>query len=321
MSLTQSQYQSIIRKYERKRMDAHNLLQERQKEIFAAIPEYEELDQSIASSASRSLMQLFAEDEKGAAESKNKLHSYSLRKKELLVQHGYPEDYLEPIYDCQDCKDTGYVNGQKCKCFKLQELDILYEQSHIKEMLKSNNFQTLSYDYYKDDDLKRFENAVNVSLSFVDNFKKNYQNLFFYGTVGTGKSFLSGCIAKELLAKGYSVIYFSAGGFFDTIAKYTFDSKQKEYLASFKEDVYNCDLVIIDDLGTEVTNAFVASQLFSLLNERHLAQKATIFSTNLNLEELRDRYSDRVFSRITSHYSLCKLSGPDIRMMKKISGK
>lgn len=321
MSLTQSQYQSIIRKYERKRIDAHNLLQERQKEIFSAIPEYEELDHTVASSASRSLMQLFAEDETGAAESKNRIHSCSLRKKELLIQHGYPANYLDPIYDCPDCKDTGYIDGQKCKCFKMQEMDILYEQSHIKDMLESNNFQTLSYDYYKDEDLKRFENAVNVSLSFVDNFKKNYQNLFFYGTVGTGKSFLSGCIAKELLAKGYSVIYFSAGGFFDTVAKYTFDSKQKEYLASFKEDVYNCDLVIIDDLGTEVTNAFVASQLFSLLNERHLSQKATIFSTNLNLEELRDRYSDRVFSRITSHYSLCKLSGPDIRMMKKISGK
>lgn len=321
MGLTQAQYQSIIRTYERKRIDTHNLLQERQKEIFAKIPEYEELDQAVASAARQSLLQLFEEDQDGANKSKNHLHEYSLQKKNLLIQHGYPADYLDPIYDCPSCQDTGYINGVKCKCFKMQEMDILYEQSHIKDMLATNNFDTLSYAYYRDEDLNRFENAVAVSRQFVEDFKKNYQNLFFYGTVGTGKSFLSGCIAKELLEQGYSVIYFSAGGFFDTVAKYTFDTKQKEYLASFKEDVYNCDLVIIDDLGTEVTNAFVASQLFSLLNERHLAQKATIFSTNLNLEELRDRYSDRVFSRITSHYSLCKLSGPDIRMMKKISGK
>ena len=117
---------------------------------------------------------------------------------------------------------------------------------------------------------------------------------------------MSGCIASELLQSGHSVIYFSASGLFDTLARYTFDARAKEALSGFYEDIYNCDLLIIDDLGTEMTNTFVASQLFSCLNERHLS-----------LEELRDRYSDRVFSRITSHYDLCKLTGPDIRMYKK----
>lgn len=114
------------------------------------------------------------------------------------------------------------------------------------------------------------------------------------------------------------MIYFSASGLFDTLARYTFDARAKEALSGFYEDIYNCDLLIIDDLGTEMTNTFVASQLFSCLNERHLRQKATIISTNLSLEELRDRYSDRVFSRITSHYDLCKLTGPDIRMCKSV---
>lgn len=153
---------------------------------------------------------------------------------------------------------------------------------------------------------------------FVQNFKQDYHNLFFYGTVGTGKSFLSGCIASELLQTGHSVIYFSASGLFDTLARYAFDSRAKEALSGFYEDLYNCDLLIIDDLGTEMTNTFVASQLFSCLNERHLRKNATIISTNLSLEELRDRYSDRVFSRITSHYDLCKLTGPDIRMCKSV---
>jgi len=201
------------------------------------------------------------------------------------------------------------------------EISLLYEQSNIQEVIEKENFSTLSYEYYKGEDLKRFEDAVNMSKAFVAGFKKHYQNLFFYGTVGTGKSFLSGCIARELLSHGHSVIYFSANGLFENLARYSFDIKSKETLYNFNKDLYNCDLVIIDDLGTEVTNSFVTSQLFGLLNERHLGRKATIISTNLSLEELRDRYSDRIFSRITSNYALCKLTGPDIRIHKRLSGK
>ncbi len=177
----------------------------------------------------------------------SKTSSKTLHRKRasLLLENGYPTDFLDPIYDCPDCQDTGYVNGQKCHCFRQAE------------------------------------------------------------------------IALELLQTGHSVIYFSASGLFDTLARYAFDSRAKEALSGFYEDLYNCDLLIIDDLGTEMTNTFVASQLFSCLNERHLRKNATIISTNLSLEELRDRYSDRVFSRITSHYDLCKLTGPDIRMCKK----
>ena len=101
------------------------------------------------------------------------------------------------------------------------------------------------------------------------------------------------------------------------LARYSFDYKEKDVLQDFYEDIYGCDLLIVDDLGTEITNNFVASQLFSCLNERNLRQKSTIISTNLSLEEIRDRYSDRIFSRITSSFSLCKLTGPDIRIYKK----
>ena len=135
--------------------------------------------------------------------------------------------------------------------------------------------------------------------------------------MGTGKSFLSCCVSKELLERGHSVLYFSAAALFETLSRNSFSYKSKEELYNICEDLYNCDLVIIDDLGTELTNNFVATQLFTLLNERHLRKKSTIISTNLSLEELRNRYSDRIFSRITSHYEVCKLTGPDIRMQKK----
>ncbi len=119
------------------------------------------------------------------------------------------------------------------------------------------------------------------------------------------------------MQRGISVIYFSASGLFDTLARYAFDIKSKEALHDLCEDLYSCGLLIIDDLGTEITNSFVTSQLFTCLNERHLRGRSVLISTNLSLEELRDRYSDRIFSRITSHFTLCKLTGPDVRLLKK----
>ena len=197
------------------------------------------------------------------------------------------------------------------------EISLLYAQSHIQELIERENFSVLSYEYYQGEDLRRFEAAVGISRRFIREFGEACRNLFFYGTVGTGKSFLSGCIARELLQRGCSVLYFSAAGLFDTLARYTFDGRLKDSLQDFCEDLYGCDLLIVDDLGTEITNSFVTSALFSCLNERHLRGRSTLISTNISLEELRDRYSDRIFSRISSGFTLCKLTGPDIRILKK----
>ena len=322
MALTKTQYDTIKRSYEEKQTRNMRLLMQRRQQVYTRLPEYQELESSVGAISVAHARLLLEGDEAALGDLKRQLAQNAQRRKVLLTQAGYPEDYLEPSYDCPDCQDTGYIGGEKCHCFRQQEITLLYEQSGIQEMIARENFDTLSTAYYEGEDLQRFENAALISHKFVDNFKKVYQNLLFYGTVGTGKSFLSGCIARELLSQGMSVIYFSAGGLFENLARYSFDAKAKDTLYNFCRDIYNSDLVIIDDLGTEVTNSFVTSQLFSLLNERHLRQKATIISTNLNLEEMRDRYSVRIFSRITSNYSLCKLTGPDIRMYKKrFSGK
>ncbi|MCM1120188.1 MAG: ATP-binding protein [bacterium] len=317
MALTKAQYDTISRSYEEKRTRNMRQLMQRRQQIYALLPQYQELEASVGA-VSVAHARLLLEGDSGALDDlKQRLAQNAQQRRALLTQAGYPEDYLEPSYECPDCQDTGYIGGEKCHCFRQQEITLLYEQSGIQEMLSRENFDTLSTAYYEGEDLQRFENAVSISHKFVDNFKNSYQNLLFYGTVGTGKSFLSGCIARELLSQGLAVIYFSANGLFENLARYSFDAKAKETLYNFCKDIYNNDLVIIDDLGTEVTNSFVTSQLFSLLNERHLRQKATIISTNLNLEEIRDRYSDRIFSRITSNYSLCKLTGPDIRMYRR----
>lgn len=321
MALSKEQYDSIIREYEERQTQNHRELFRRRERIYTLIPEYRELEDEIASVSVARAKQLLDDSSVDLAEYRHRIAAISAQKKALLKEHGYEEDYLEPGYTCADCHDTGYINGEKCHCFRQMEISLLYEQSNIRDMIAKENFSTLSYEYYEGEDLTRFQNAVNVSKNFVTGFQNHYENLFFYGLVGTGKSFLSGCIAKELLSQGCSVIYFSANGLFDTLARYAFDTKSKDTLYNLNKDLYNCDLVIIDDLGTEVTNNFVASQLFALLNERHLRQKSTIISTNLSLEELRDRYSERIFSRITSNYSMCKLTGKDIRIQRKLSGK
>ena len=321
MSLSKEQHDLIMRGYEERQLANYHQLNKRKNRVYTLIPEYRLLEEEVATSSVERARMLIDGDDAGLEDYRKRIAENVARRATLLEEHNLPADYLDTIYTCPDCQDTGYIHSQKCHCFRRQEITLLYEQSNIQEMIEKENFSTLSYEYYKGEDLIRFQNAVNVSKDFVAGFGTHYQNLFFYGTVGTGKSFLSGCIARELLSQSYSVIYFSANNLFETLSRYSFDIKSKDSLYNFYKDLYNCDLVIIDDLGTEVTNSFVTSQLFGLLNERHLRQKATIISTNLSLEELSERYSDRVFSRITSNYSICKLTGQDIRIQKKLCGK
>ena len=162
------------------------------------------------------------------------------------------------------------------------------------------------------------QNAVEKSWNFIRNFGSAKDNLLIYGDTGVGKTFLTHCIAKELLDLSYFVLYFTAFDFFDLLSRNTFQKDAESAdMASF---IYECDLLIIDDLGTELTNSFISSQLFCCINERILNQKATIISTNLTMEDFLNTYSERTFSRVTSKYTMLKLVGNDIRIQKKLLG-
>ena len=150
----------------------------------------------------------------------------------------------------------------------------------------------------------------------MDQFDSTFANLYFFGDTGIGKTFLSNCIAKELLDSGHSVIYFTAFQLFDILSKGVFE-KDADAIATH-QNIFDCDLLIIDDLGTELSNSFTSSQLFLCLNERILRQKSTIISTNLNMNQVADIYSERVLSRITNNYTIIKLFGEDIRNKKRI---
>lgn len=317
MALSNSQYDMIIRDYEDRQNKNRHILEERTACVYQRVDSYRQLCESIASISVSQGKKLLEGDDHALEDLKNTLAKLSAMKEELLLGAGFPADYLSPVYDCPDCQDTGYIDGRKCHCFKQAVIDLLYEQSGIHDMLKEENFDTLSYSFHQGEDLAIFKKNVNTCKKFVKSFPAGYDNLFFYGTVGTGKSFLSGCIARELIEEGYSVIYFSAAGLFETLSRSMFDYKNSDEFHSLHEELYGCDLLIIDDLGTECINNVTASQFFSLLNERHLNKKATIISTNLFLEDIQNRYSERIFSRIIDNYTICKFTGLDIRRLKK----
>ena len=316
--ITNAQYQAILTEYDRIRTGNRHLLEQRKEEIYSNIPLYKELSDRVSSLCIAQGRKMLLGDTKALAEMKEELHLLSEKKNALLLQHGYPADNLDPIYTCADCQDSGYLpDKSKCHCMRQKMISHLYEQSGLAQLMETENFDHLSMEYYDGEDRVKFEKAVQSARNFIQGFTSHYHNLLFYGTVGTGKSFLSCCIAKEIMHAGNSVLYFSAAGLIDKVNEYTFLSKDKEPLSQFYEDLYGCDLLIIDDLGTENVSTYVESILFKTINERHLRQKSTIISSNISLEGMRDHYSERLFSRITSNYELLKFTGQDIRMYKK----
>ena len=321
MALTNAQFDAIMHEYEAKRSLHRQELEERVRYIYDNVPGYKELDEETASASVRFGKRLLAGERLDKSALKRELEELARQKLVLLTEAGFSDDYLEMGYSCPDCKDTGYIGNEKCHCFKQRIIEILYDKSNLKILTKSANFKLLTDKYYKGEDLKHFHGAVKACEDFINNFNSDYQNLFFYGTVGTGKSFLSSCIANELLKKGTSVIYFTSPGLFELLSEYSFDARFKQELRSVYDDLYNCELLIIDDLGAERTNSFVVSELFACLNERDLRKKSTIITTNLSLENLQAIYSDRIFSRVTSNFRLLKLTGQDIRKLKKIARK
>lgn len=325
MALNNSQYDKIVRTYEQKQLYNRNLLDKRLETVYQKLPELKGIHQAISTLSVRQARKLLEGNESALQELKLQIKELSAKASELLISGGFPADYLEPIYDCKDCKDTGYIDNKKCHCFRKAVIELLYTQSNLKHILEKENFDHFSFSYYSQNhidpktgtsSLANIEKAYLASREFVNSFGKEFGNLFIYGDTGVGKTFLSNCIAKALMDQSYSVIYLSSFELFDTLAKSKFakDNQADE----MNEHIFDCDLLIIDDLGTEMTNSFTVSQLFLCLNERILRRKSTIISTNLSLESLVNIYSERIFSRITSNYTMLKLTGDDIRIKKKL---
>lgn len=318
------QYDTIMREYNRRQLKNQRDLEERRQKAYREIPRLREIDDEVATCSAAKARSLLTGASTTCDDLKSQIALLAEERTALLLSKGYPADYLEMHYSCPVCEDTGYVGAEKCVCFKKAAIALLYQQSNLQEILEKENFSHFSFDYYSDTITNEAtgltarqtaQNAVQKAKLFVDTFDSSFQNLFLYGDTGVGKTFLSHCIAKELLDSAHCVVYFSAFDLFDLFAQSTFSKNvSREALDDF---IFDCDLLIIDDLGTELSNTFTTSQLFLCINERIMRKKSTIISTNLSVETLSGMYSERTFSRIISNFEMIKLIGRDIRIQKK----
>lgn len=322
MALSNSQYNTIMRIYSQRQLEDKHRQDVCRQQVYEKIPQIRQIEDEISAQAVACAKRMLDGDVRARQILKQRIEDLREQKEVLLAAGGFPEDYMDMHYHCPECRDTGYIDGQKCRCFKKEQIRLLYAQSNIQEILERENFSAFSFAFYDRDKVipeihmtvaDYMKQVYGWCQEYVENFQEKGGNLIFTGSTGVGKTFLTNCIAKELIDRYQSVIYLSSNDLFDIFSKNKFHYEAEEEMRDMYQYILDCDLLIIDDLGTELNNTFVSSQLFYCINERLLRKKSTIISTNLSLTMLRDTYSDRISSRIISQYSIIPLYGEDIR--------
>ena len=326
MALSNSQYNAVMREYEQQQVKNRHEQERRIREVYDRVPQIRLLDESTGTRAAACARQVLSGDAGARDRLRQELADIKEQKEILLRAAGFPPDYMEMRYRCPDCKDTGYADGKRCHCFEQTRIRILYAQSNIREVLRRENFDTLSFTWYDREqelpglgmtELDYMRLVVRQCREFAETYPDKGRNILFTGSTGVGKTFLTNCIAKVLMDRYKSVIYLSSQDFFEILSRYKFSRDGEEEVEETYRYILECEMLIIDDLGTELNNTFVSSQLFYCINERINRKLGTIISTNLSMGMLRDMYSDRVTSRIMSHYTTIPLYGGDIRMKKR----
>lgn len=306
--------------YEKIRTDENRKLMKRREEIKNKYPEILELDTTIQKLCLNLSMAALRgiTDQNELNNIKEEITDLRAKKYEMLVSHGYNPDYLNLHYNCPKCKDTGFIGIEKCSCFKSKLIKLYYKDSDLEEAVKTNNFKNFNINLYPNHKLnderytprKNIEDILEyITGEYLPNFKNSNTNLLFYGNSGTGKTFLSWCIAKELLDKGFLVVYKTSDDLLRALKDIKFNND-----TDLENLLINCDLLIIDDLGSEQITDFSSTELFTLINKKILKNKKMLISTNLSLPLISKRYSERISSRIIGEFKLFKFFAEDIRI-------
>ena len=320
----------LLQSYEQKRMIAEQEAEQRTQEFYSKHPELENLVEKINSVSIAISKEILNGNAIKIEELQNNLETLKKEKNQLLSKLNIKNNFFLPKYECKYCHDTGYLvddNNIMCTCLKQKLLDINYNSSNISN-LKKENFSTFNSSIYSNiADEKKYnskispreniENIKKIAMNFVENFDNpDEKNLLFTGNTGLGKTFLSNCIADELIKQGKTVLYQTAPILLDSIIDYRF-GKTDDFVY---HNILNADLLIIDDLGTESMNNLKFTELFNVINSRLLNQNnhitKTIISTNLSLNNLFNAYDERIFSRLAGYYNICRFYGDDIRLKK-----
>ena len=318
MALSNGQVQEIQRILSERQLEAHRRYLEKREEIFRKLPELEELEEKVRAFSLSVAGEMQQGNREGLLRLKEEIGKLHQEKEALLKTAGYRiQDLEEEEHFCPLCQDTGYVDGKKCQCFLKLQGELLYRQSRMGAVLERENFSKFQLERF--DNKEKLGQCGNKTLreyikeirdyltNYCEEYPKNNRSILFTGSTGTGKTYFLHSIAKALLDRGVSVLYFTATGLFEYFSKRMREEDTEDYI----EEV---DVILIDDLGTEFSNSFTTSRFFALLNQRILDRKTMLISTNLNFKELRETYSDRVVSRFMSDYEIIPLYGKDQRL-------
>ncbi len=316
----------ILRDYENKRDRAKAFREKRVQEVYDKIPSIKKIDKELHKTGiaiSKALINGVDDPQKTIDDFKLKLEELKRERAILLTENNVPLHYLDINYYCNNCNDTGFLpSGQKCRCFKQQLINKAYDMSNLSNVLEKENFKFFNLDLFSSESFEgesitpkeNMMNILNVCEGFVFNFDEdNEENLLFYGETGLGKTFLTNCIAKSLLDKEKIVIYQTSFKLLEILEDLRFRSSKDSNNKEKYNLLFEADLLIIDDLGTEMTNTFTNSEIFNIINSRLLSNKKTIVSTNLSPKEMMDRYDDRIFSRLFSKFTVLHFFGKDLR--------
>lgn len=319
--------QKILSDYDKERSRQKQLLEKRKEAIYQKLPRAYEIDKEIARLGIENTKKIINDPEHASTYNHQFRTQLSLLEREkniLLQQADIPKEDMTLHYTCPLCQDTGYIKNKKCTCFEQKLLNAAYAQSNIGEILKNQNFDTFNFSYYSKEHIpsentsayQRIKTIYGICKEFSSTFDTYPKSLLFYGNSGLGKTFLSSCITKSLIDQGKTVIYTRATRLFSIYEDYKFGRSNPDEAKQYLDQLYEADLLILDDLGTEQQNKTTLPFLFDLFNGRTLSGKKMVISTNYSIQELERAYSTRLVSRLYEYFHPLKFLGTDIRVLK-----
>ena len=320
MSYRDDIYISVKRSFDENAQKARREADEKRRRLSEKYPDMAEVEAELSQTA----LSVFKAATDGRASLDEKLAQLKernrellLKRSELLKKYGYPQDYFMPAYRCEKCSDTGTFEGKMCVCMKNELTKRMTQISGLGILADKMTFENFDLSYYVDNQ-NEYENMqfiLGKLKEYVESFsKENNDSLLLIGTTGTGKTHLSVAVAADVIKRGYYVIYNTAQNVFADFEYDKFKRSQSE--PSRSEKYFDCELLVIDDLGTENVNQFTTSCLYNLVNTRYCEGKAMIINTNLSHKELRTKYDDRIFSRLAGEFKPFVFTGKDIRLKK-----
>jgi len=317
-------YIRIRQEYADKNLRAKEAADQRAAELHRKYPELLKIDRVLSETG----FSILRESMKGREGLEERIAKLKASNKELqearaayLVSIGYPADYTSVKYECDVCKDTGFVGTKLCDCMRRDLILAGYESSGIGGLIRTQSFETFRLDYYNrsPEERKNMERVLGICRAYAERFTAGKgDNLLFCGTTGLGKTHLSTSVAKVVVERGFDVVYDTMQNILSDFEYERFGRSHSDTSEPRTAKYFDCDLLIIDDLGAELTNQFTVSCLYNMINTRINHGKSMIISTNLTQNEIRERYSDRITSRLFGDFIALLFTGKDIRMQKAL---